>query len=336
MRLMKKLLFWLTASILILPGSLAHGQSPEANVLISPALTRATAKAGETLKVNISVSNPTANSLDLSVKANDFISTPEAGGEPQILADGVNEKYGLSGWFAGSESFRLASGKSKDYQAVFTVPKDAADRTYFAAIRFTPAGKPDNSGSMTSVASMVFIDVGSPVSKPEITDLMFDEDAGDNGRYTVAVKNNGEGLFSGSLKLEVKQDDGTLIETLDPEKPGSVLPESTRIYNFQPKKALPDKVIKVTASLTDQARKQVSREITLNRGPASDASTAKPAEQKSGLLPVMVGAFVVLMTLTTALVMKRRKKSLSATSPAAVSFAPQTTQSQDENPKAPQ
>ena len=310
-------MFAILALVFTLAGQPVYGQNEGSGIAVSPVKTNLKAEPGERLSVDIDVGNNTDASLNLSVVANDFTSTPEAGGEPQILIDKKNEKFGLSGWFTSSPSLSVAAGQRKTYMATFSIPRDAADRTYYGIVRFQSSNAGTQTETTASVGSIIFIDVGNPTSQAEIAGITYDETAAGslNGLFTVPVENKGTKLASGSINLTVQNQGGTVVETLEPETSGSVLPESTRNFTFKPTKQLPSEKLSVKATWTDESGQQVSKETTIDRTPTEPVATTDKNEEESSLLPILAaaGAGLLLLVLAVVLMIKKRRNKPAVT-----------------------
>lgn len=311
---MKKLLFVLVFVLLSLPAKPSYAQTNHISHQISPFKAELTASPGETVRHTISIKNPTNEPKTLQVRAVDFEPDEASTGEPKLIQDGRNSKYGLKDWFTASNTnvpVTVPALQTIDFDAKFIVPADAKSRTYYSSILFsdTSTGR-----ATTSVGSLVFISVGSPIAKPEITDIAFGESSEfgkQHGVFAVTVANNGEGIFSQYIRISVSDETGNLITELRTNPLGSVLPESRRVFHLSPKSALPAKKMTVVATTTDASGNAVSKEFTLDKSPETVAPTddIPTSARQTNYLPMTIagGVIVALLLVVTFFIIRRRK-----------------------------
>lgn len=333
--------------MLIMPAGARAQATTSTGLKISPLKTIFSAKPGDSVRGTISVQNVGSASVNAAVEINDFTASDDLSGAPKLLIGSNNAKYGLQSWLTSPKTLQIPAGKTVEYAAVFAVPKSAATRTYFAAVRFTDSAASTTEGKTPSVASLVFISVNSPVATVAISTLDFTKLASEkpNGVFNAQLKNSGEGLYQGKLSLVIADSSGKTVQELEPDAAGSILPETSRKFSFTPKTALPP--AKLTASLratADSGSKEVAKDITIDLSPppAVAAANQKPAapKDKASVLPVVglgIIGFLAVGGITWAALRKRQKKLPSSTFPSAQpavssSSAPNSSQPQVATP----
>lgn len=151
-----------------------HAQA--ANTLkVSPVRSDIQIKAGESGKVDVTVTNLTDKSILVKPIENDFIQGDESGTPSIILdEDEYAPTHSLKRFMKPLGNVTIPANDSKVVTVQITVPKDAQAGGYFGAIRFAPT-TPDSGGQVNlsaSVASLVLLTVPGPVDeKLNLTDF---------------------------------------------------------------------------------------------------------------------------------------------------------------------
>lgn len=164
-------------SVLYVHGAGAQSSTSNgANTLkITPVRTDLQVKAGETGKVDVTVTNLTDKSVLVRPIQNDFIQGDE-NGTPSLILD-ANEyapTHSLKRFMTPLKDVTVPAKQSKTITVVITVPKDAKAGGYFGALRLAPT-TPDSGGQVNlnaSVASLILLTVPGPVDeKLNLTDF---------------------------------------------------------------------------------------------------------------------------------------------------------------------
>lgn len=178
-RVLKNVRIVLALVVATLVLSIAHtvsAQAQAANTLkVSPVRSDIQIKAGESSKVDVTVTNLTSKAILVKPIENDFIQGDESG-TPSIILD-ENEyapTHSLKRFMKPLGNVTIPANDSKVVTVQITVPKDAKAGGYFGAIRFAPT-TPDSGGQVNlsaSVASLVLLTVPGPVDeKLNLTDF---------------------------------------------------------------------------------------------------------------------------------------------------------------------
>lgn len=178
-RVLKNVRIVLALVVATLVLSIAHtvsAQAQAANTLkVSPVRSDIQIKAGESGKVDVTVTNLTSKAILVKPIENDFIQGDESG-TPSIILD-ENEyapTHSLKRFMKPLGNVIIPANDSKVVTVQITVPKDAKAGGYFGAIRFAPT-TPDSGGQVNlsaSVASLVLLTVPGPVDeKLNLTDF---------------------------------------------------------------------------------------------------------------------------------------------------------------------
>jgi len=301
----KKLLV-LLIMLLAFPGHVSAQENP---LQISPVRSNYIAQPGSTIRVAMTIKNPSNKIVSVTVIPKDFEASPNLTGEPQIIEG--SSLYGISNWLTDvntDKKLNILGGQSIAYEAVFRVPNFATSRTYFGLVTF----RVDNSAAVsTSLGSIVFITVGNPVTSHEITDLKYgdsDDATKPHGIFTATLKNNSDGLVTPKLTLKITNKSGRKIAELKEDKEGSVLPNSSRNYTFSPASELPNEQLTATVSAVDQNGVSSDKNIQVNLAPVQDPSEQKEAKppKTSLTIPLLLAGLIVAGT-GTIIFLNRRK-----------------------------
>ena len=153
----------------ILPSAVQAQTTNAANTLkVSPVRTDLQIKAGETGKVDVTVTNLTNKDILVKPIENDFVQGDE-NGTPSIILDEDEfaPTHSLKRFMRPLSNVTIPANASKVVTVTIVVPKDAQAGGYFGALRFAPT-TPDSGGQVNlsaSVASLILLTVPGPVSE---------------------------------------------------------------------------------------------------------------------------------------------------------------------------
>lgn len=234
-------------SMIFSPQVFAQTVKNSANVLkVSPVRSDIEIKAGETKKIQTTVTNLTKVPITVKPVANDFIAGDERGTPAIILdADKFAPTHSLKRFMKPLADVAIPAGKAKIVEVLISVPKDAQPGGYFGAVRFAPTS-PDSGGQVNlsgSVASLLLLTVpGDAVEKLQLTDFTVLQ-GGKAGSYfqssndlqaSVRFENKG-GLQMGPFgKISVKEGDKVVYEAdFNSKEPRDmILPDSARRWDI--------------------------------------------------------------------------------------------------------
>jgi len=200
---------------------------------ISPQLYELNLEPGQSKSIEFKLSNLQDATSTLTTKYSDF----EAGtdGIPKVLST-ANTDYGMMDWFRPTPSFSIASDADETVSVNFDVPADAKNQTYYGIALFSSSD--DTEELTSSIGGLVFVNVGTPTYQGAIADMKVESAysyASNDvpSSVEVTVENTGSYKFTPTLAVDINgADDGLLLDTLELEKTGSVLPGQSRIYTF--------------------------------------------------------------------------------------------------------
>lgn len=181
---MRRVLFSLTTLLTVcvtLTGSAVAATTQSSAVgngfQISPVRSELTINKGQSQTVDITVTNPTAASINAEAVVNDFKASSNESGEPQLLLNGQtsNPSHDFKTLVGTIPNITIPANGSKDVDVTITVPSFANSGGYYGAIRFLPAGTNTGNGTVgltASVGTLFLITVpGDLVEKLELTQL---------------------------------------------------------------------------------------------------------------------------------------------------------------------
>lgn len=208
-------------------GAAAQAQtSPNtANTLrVSPIRSDVTVEPGQTHTVQVTVSNPTDNTILVQPVINDFVAGDERGTPALILEDGqYASSHSLKRFVQPLEAVEIAAGGARTVEVIVSIPQDAAAGGYFGAVRFTPTD-PDDGGQVNlsaNVASLILLTVPGEVSQTmNITDFELRQNGvsrsiigdGSNLQAFVRFKNEGGIQLGPTGKVFVRKGDAIVYE----------------------------------------------------------------------------------------------------------------------------
>jgi hypothetical protein len=288
-------------------------------VSLAPTKTELTASPNQKISQTIQVSNLGSKALNLTVSFRDFSSSADKSGNPTLLKDGEsNAAHGLASHMTGAASLTLPADSTKEYTYAVTAP-DSASGTYYASVAFTPVG-----GLSASVASLVFLTVGQPTVKAQLSrfELLTKPilDTAWQAKFEVEVENQAEAFITPDVTVVIKDSSGRELATIKPTDSGMVLPSSARIYRLEWQGTL-ESTKAYTASVTAVAAglpAPLTKDIDLYHQPAAAAPNQPQAsgKDKKPLLFAAIAGIILFTSLALTLLLHRRHK-LRALGPSA-------------------
>lgn len=288
---------------------------------ISPVKTTISVNPGEKKQFSVVVKNDAGKTAAPGVYYANFTNRDESG-TPELVTEPI--PYGGSAWLYSVKSVSIGAGKSATVPITVTVPADAKAGTYYALVRF--ADSPSATESLqASVASLVFINVGQITQKVEIAEFK-----ADGNSFVARVKNVGTGFTVPSVKIELFDTKGQVVDTIDANpKTGGIITGTVRNYS-QPLSSKIDPAKQYTARLivqTESSEPAVAKEISIGTPePAAD-------NDNKGSTPLLLIAgltFLLLLAATVVIMRKHRAKNIVPEEPP----APAAQASPESNPVA--
>ena len=225
----------------------AQSVTNSANVLkVSPVRSDIEVKAGETKKVQTTVTNLTKTPITIKAITNDFIAGDERGTPALILdADKYAPTHSLKRFMKPIADVTIPAGKAKAIEVTIAVPKDAQAGGYFGAVRFAPT-TPGDGGQVNlsgSVASLMLLTVPGPaIEKMNLTEFVIQQ-GGKSAPYfqsandlqaSVRFENKGNLQMGPFGKLSIKEGDKVVYDVnFNDKNPRDViLPDSARRWDI--------------------------------------------------------------------------------------------------------
>jgi hypothetical protein len=308
----------LIASVFVC-SDVATAQNNGAGISLAPTKIELTASPNQKISQTIQVRNLGSKALTLAVSFRDFSSSADKSGNPTLLKDGEsNAAHGLASHMTGAASLTLPAGSTKEYSYAVTAPSNASG-TYYASVAFMPAG-----GLSASVASLVFLTVGQPAVKAQLSrfELLTKPilDTAWQAKFEVEVENQAEAFITPDITIAIKDSSGREVATIKPTDSGMVLPSSARIYSFewqgtlQSAKAYTASATAVIAGLPAP----LTKDIDLYKPPAAAAPNQPQTsgKDKKPLLLAAMAGIILFASLASVLLLQRRRK-LKALAPSA-------------------
>ncbi len=240
-----------TALVLsVINSAQSFAQTPKsttANVLkVSPVRSDIEVKAGETKKVQLTITNLTKASITVKPILNDFIAGDERGTPALILEEGeFAPTHSLKRFLKPLPNITIEAGKIRAVDVTIAVPKGAQAGGYFGAVRFAPT-TPDGGGQVNltgSVASLMLLSVPGPaVEKLDMTEFNIQQ-GGKTGSFfqssndlqaTVRFVSKSNIQLGPIGKLSVKEGDKVVYETdfNNKDQRDMILPDSARRWDI--------------------------------------------------------------------------------------------------------
>lgn len=236
------------STALVLPGFVdAKDSNLTANTLkIAPLRHDISVDPGGQVTVNITVTNPSKNDIEVRPIQNDFIAEDENGNPGIILDDNeYASTHSLKRLLRPMDNFVIPSKESAVAEVVVEVPPDTKPGGYFGAIRFAPA-IPDGGGQVNtsiSVVSLILLTVNGDAPE-ELSLTNFDLKNGDgtisdflinpsNVSLTTRFENGGDIQLAPFGKISVKKG-STVVQEIDfnnRDPKDMILPNSARRWD---------------------------------------------------------------------------------------------------------
>jgi hypothetical protein len=161
---------------LVVANSLAASVSQANGFVVSPVSTEITVNKGQSEIIQLSVQNPTAQTVAVKAVINDFVANSNESGSPQLILNNNSPlpKNNFESLVAPISTLTLGP-QARDYISVtISVPENALSGGYYGAIRFLPAvtSNTSNVGLTASVGSIFLITVpGNLIEKLNLIQL---------------------------------------------------------------------------------------------------------------------------------------------------------------------
>lgn len=233
------------ASVLLI-GLNARAEEADNNVAnalrVSPVRTDITADPGQTKIVNVNVTNPSREDVEVRAIQNDFVADGEDGTPAIILdEDEYAPKHSLKRFMQPIENVTVPAGETVTVRVRIVVPSNADAGGYFGALRFAPTS-PNEGGQVStsaSVASLILLRVNGEVAERlELTDFSVHQNSkvgtfftsDNNINVMFRFKNDGAVQLGPLGRISVKKGDDVVYETdfNNKDQRDMVLPDSAR------------------------------------------------------------------------------------------------------------
>lgn len=203
------------ATLCLLSGWFALAQS---GVGVSPPRAELQVVPGSQVTQEVLIDNPSLDTpLDISVAVSDALFQPD--GEVVYLAPGSHPNS-LADWLSINPlQFVLEPSSSESVAYTLQVPDTVPDGTYWTVIFFEsePSGAAEETGfsisSRVRVGHIVYADVGEITLEGEIVGMRYDTTQTPEVR--VAFRNTGNGLARVEGTVEMRDESGALLSTLN-------------------------------------------------------------------------------------------------------------------------
>ena len=228
------------------PLSFAATASQANGLKVSPVRTDLTIAPGQSKTVPIYITDPTNNPIELQVFINDFTANGDTGSPQLIVNTPSNYPHGLANFIAPIKNINLGANQQATVNVVITIPKGTAGGGYYAAVRFAPLNTTSNQNlTLTAnVASLILVSVPGPGLNPQLNvdSLTISRSGGKpsslffsrNGlSATIKFDNTGNVQEQPFGKIIVQSGNKTIESQAinNAVSPGSVLPDSTRVFS---------------------------------------------------------------------------------------------------------
>lgn len=213
--IMRKPIFLLLLSAAL---GVAFGQS---GVGISPPRAEFEATPDTQLSAVVLVDNPSGSSaLDVAVSLSDALFQPD--GSMLYLPPGSHPNS-LATWIATNPlQFVLDPSSSREVAYTIQVPPDAPTGTYWTAMFFesqAPGADTSTAGigleTRVRVGHIIYLDIGEVTRSGEIEGFRYQPPGEDPTSIRVMFRNSGTGLVRVGGHVEVRDEDGSLRETIE-------------------------------------------------------------------------------------------------------------------------
>lgn len=245
-RVKSMVVFFLSLSAAFFVPSLAQAQDGSLRIITSPLPISLVAEPGTTISTELKVKNGGNAQETLKIDILKF-NAYEDSGKPALHDLEPTDEFAK--WVTFSEpTFTVLPEEWKTITATFTVPKEASFGYYYAFVFTRAKNQEDLAAKETAIvggtATLVLLEARVPDAKREITVTEFKTDKTVYeflpATFTVSLKNSGNVHVAprGNIFLsQGKNKDIALLEINSGK--GSILPDSTRIFDTQWKDGFP-------------------------------------------------------------------------------------------------
>ncbi len=239
---------FIVGAVNILPAH-ALSDQPEQGITVSPVIIDLNAEKGKVYHLNITVTNVTAGTLNLTSDINDFKAKDETG-NPQVLLTPEQgaENFSSRTWISTTEEFTLRSKESRAVPVTITVPSAAEAGGHYSVVRFSGQSSAANAGNVAVNASagvLVLTRVAGQINEQLQLDSLFVAKNGTQKKVingspfsvVARIQNTGNVHVKPIGHLIVKNFFGKPVSTIDFGSANqNVLPGSTRRFEYEIKK----------------------------------------------------------------------------------------------------
>ncbi len=222
----------------------ANTPPPTQGIQISPVLIDLNAQKSNKYKLQITVTNVTAQDLVLKGNVNDFRAKDESG-NPEVILDDTegSEGFSFKKWVSVPQNISLKVKESKVVTVTVNVPDNAEAGGHYGVVRFTgvPPGEENSKVSIAaSVGVLVLARVDGKISeKLSLKELYIEKDGKKSGlsqsgplNIVERIENTGNVHVKPSGNVTVKNMFGGTVATLPLSEPArNVLPQSVRKFS---------------------------------------------------------------------------------------------------------
>lgn len=211
-------------------------------IQVSPVVIDLNGEKGKDYTLNVTVTNITAGTMDISTEVNDFVAEGESGNPKVITDENVTTGYSLKNWVSLPPSFSLNTKESKTVAVSVDIPADAEPGGHYGVVRFsgTPPGQSASQVSLNaSVGVLLLTRVDGNITESLSIEQMSIQKNGKNkglvatGPVTVAtrIKNDGNVHLKPIGTLTIKNMFGKVVGSYPfGSQTKNVLPQTTRLY----------------------------------------------------------------------------------------------------------
>lgn len=283
---------------------------------ISPVKSIISANPGDKKQVVISVKNTLQATRNFNAIFRNFTAGEAETGDPRVVDD-PGLAHGIQKWLSGPESIPINSGSTRDSAFTISVPAGTPTGTYYGLVLFSKQSNSPNEGISASVGSYVFVNVGPITQEVAIEEfntagIAVSPSGMAEGKFVVRLKNTGNGYTVPNIKIEILDDNKSVIQTIDVnEASGGILPESIRKYTADFSRQLePPRSYSARLTTTTEKGESVTAERVLVEVPSITVAGTKSQPPKSKKTFVIVGLAVgiLLVALTGVLIARKRHR----------------------------
>lgn len=209
--------------------------SAEAKISLDPMIiNKSVNSGGSTHEIELTLTNSEDEATSYDVSVVDFM--PTKNGQPRILLNNENNPaYGLKDWFTEQPNITIPGQSSKRVSLQYTIPSNVQSQTYYGSVLFRNSTEAERVVGMSeNIAALLFVNVGNPIFSARFVKTDFTEPVLLGNRigaeFSTEIMNTGQFMFTPQISIEILDAEGTVVDMIDFDAEGSVLPESSRVY----------------------------------------------------------------------------------------------------------